>query len=118
MSASFSVFFVVVYSILQTSFAVTREARTSFSSFLPTLYAPRTSLNCSIETTITFFIVSSALDTMQKLKAKNETTKLASFRQLCACFAVLFACVLALNLLLLGSDLDKVLFAMWKYQWV
>ena len=109
-SPSFGFFFVTIYSILQTSFELHRNTHTSISIFA-------SSLPVLVETVITFFIISSVTETVQKLTRNNETTKLHSFRVLFVLLGLLSLLIVSLNVLFLLSDMEKLLRSFWKAQW-
>lgn len=67
---------------------------------------------------ITFFIISSVTETVQKLTRNNETTKLHSFRVLFALLGLLSLLIVSLNVLFLLSDMEKLLRSFWKAQWL
>ena len=71
-----------------------------------------------METVITFFIISSVTDTIQKLKRNNETTKLHSFRVLFVLLGLLSLVVVSLNVVVLVSDIEQWLRSCWKSQWL
>ena len=120
-SPSFGFFFVTIYSILQTSFELHRNTHTSisiFASSLPVLFHFPAFFIQSVETVITFFIISSVTETVQKLTRNNETTKLHSFRVLFVLLGLLSLLIVSLNVLFLLSDMEKLLRSFWKAQWL
>lgn len=100
-----------IYSILQTSFELHRNTHTSisiFASSLPILFHFPAFFIQSVETVITFFIISSVTETVQKLTRNNETTKLHSFRVLFVLLGLLSLLIVSLNVLFLLSDMGEV----------
>lgn len=67
---------------------------------------------------ILFVIFSYAMDTIKKLKEKNETTKLSSFRTLLLVMGIVFVLVFVLNVYLLTVDMDALFARFWKWQWM
>ena len=67
---------------------------------------------------ILFVIFSYAMDTIKKLKEKNETTKLSSFRTLLLVMGLVFVLVFVLNVYLLTVDMDALFARFWKWQWM
>ena len=67
---------------------------------------------------ILFVIFSYAMDTIKKLKEKNETTKLSSFRTLLLVMGIVFVLVFVLNMYLLTVDMDALFARFWKWQWM
>ena len=67
---------------------------------------------------ILFVIFSYAMDTIKKLKEKNETTKLSSFRTLLLVMGIVFVLVFVLNVYLLTVDMDALFARFWKWKWM
>ena len=111
MSSSLSVFLVIIYTLLNTSFKLNQETQNPVSissTLIPALF----------EAMILFVIFSYAMDTIKKLKEKNETTKLSSFRTLLLVMGIVFVLVFVLNVYLLTVDMDALFARFWKWQWM